>query len=59
LRGPAPTAAELREFAAQRLMEPRLPNQWIFANNLAVNASGKIDRRQLQQMAEQYGRERT
>ncbi|BAF71833.1 class I adenylate-forming enzyme family protein [Sulfurovum sp. NBC37-1] len=51
---PAPTADELRDFVSQRLSHYKVPQKWIFVDSLPKNPVGKIDRKKLHSMAEQY-----
>ena len=49
-----PTTEDLHRFAAERLAQYELPEKWIFVEQLPQNAVGKIDRKQLHQLATQY-----
>jgi len=51
---PAPTAEELTAFVSQRLSQYKVPQKWIFVESLPKNPVGKIDRKKLHSMAEQY-----
>jgi long-chain acyl-CoA synthetase len=52
-----PTSEDLYRFAAERLAQYELPEKWIFVEQLPQNAVGKIDRKQLNQLAAQYAGE--
>ncbi len=51
---PAPTVDELTDFVTQRLSQYKVPQKWIFVDSLPKNPVGKIDRKKLHSMAEQY-----
>ncbi len=51
---PAPTVDELTAFVSQRLSQYKVPQKWIFVDSLPKNPVGKIDRKKLRSMAEQY-----
>ncbi|MEA3419463.1 MAG: class I adenylate-forming enzyme family protein [Campylobacterota bacterium] len=50
----APTVDELTDFVSQRLSQYKVPQKWIFVDTLPKNPVGKIDRKKLHNMAEQY-----
>jgi len=50
----APTVDELTAFVSQRLSQYKVPQKWIFVDSLPKNPVGKIDRKKLRSMAEQY-----
>ncbi len=50
----APTVDELTAFVSQRLSHYKVPQKWIFVDSLPKNPVGKIDRKKLRSMAEQY-----
>ena len=49
-----PTVDELTAFVSQRLSQYKVPQKWIFVESLPKNPVGKIDRKKLHSMAEQY-----
>lgn len=49
-----PTVEELTDFASQRLAHYEVPQKWIFVDTLPKNPVGKIDRKKLHSMSEQY-----
>ncbi len=51
---PAPAIDDLCSFASKRLAQYKVPEEWIFVENLPRNAVGKIDRRKLHRLAEEY-----
>ncbi len=51
---PAPTVEELTDFVSQRLLQYKVPQKWIFVETLPKNHVGKIDRKKLHDMAEEY-----
>jgi len=51
---PAPTVEELTDFVSQRLSQYKVPKKWIFVETLPKNHVGKIDRKKLHDMAEEY-----
>ena len=51
---PAPTVEELTAYVSERLSQYKVPQKWIFVDSLPKNPVGKIDRKKLHSIAEQY-----
>jgi acyl-CoA synthetase (AMP-forming)/AMP-acid ligase II len=51
---PAPTIDELSAFVSKNLAQYKLPEKWIFVKRLPKNAVGKIDRKELHNLAEKH-----
>ncbi len=49
---PAPTIDELSAFVSKNLAQYKVPEKWIFVKSLPLNAVGKIDRKELHNLAE-------
>jgi len=49
-----PTAEELVAFASDKLAQYKIPEKWIFMESLPLNAVGKLDRKKLHNLAEEY-----
>jgi acyl-CoA synthetase (AMP-forming)/AMP-acid ligase II len=49
---PAPTVEALTDFVSERLSHYKVPQKWIFVDTLPRNPVGKIDRKQLRDLAE-------
>ena len=49
-----PTIDDLKGFASKRIAEYKIPERWIFVDSIPLNPVGKIDRRQLHELAKEY-----
>ncbi len=53
-RNNIPDEKELKTFISEKLSDYKVPEHWKFVDKLPLNAMGKIDRRKLNEIAEQY-----
>jgi long-chain acyl-CoA synthetase len=49
---PSPTAKDLAAFAGERIAAYKVPERWTFVDEVPLKGEGKVDRRRLQELAE-------